>query len=717
MRDGYGEAYREEAYELLGALEQSLLELEKAPADKEIIGSVFRAMHTIKGSGAMYGFEQIASFTHDIETVYDLVRSGKTIVTKELVDLTLIACDQIKEMVGAPDGAPSDAVQAKQIVEAFRAFIGNTQRAEEPDKAKDSGDSEKTVAQAEAIAVPDEEKTAIYRIRFRPVSEIFLSGTNPISLLRELSDLGHCKIIAHTEDIPFLPDINPEACYSSWDIILRTNKGINAIRDVFIFVENDCMLTIDLIDRDDFVENDVEYKRLGDILIDRGDITPEQITEAINKQKPLGEILVDAGVIAPDKVESALAEQAVIREARKERQAKDTAGSIRVPADRLDALVNMVGELVTVQSRLSQAVVSLENLEFSQIAEEVERLTAELRDNTMSIRMMPIGSTFSKFNRLVRDLSRELGKEIVLSTDGAETELDKTVIEKLNDPMVHLIRNAIDHGIESPAERAKLGKPRQGNILLSAIHSGAFVLIQIIDDGAGLDKDAIFRKAVERGLIMSDAVLSEKEIFSFLFAPGFSTAKVVTNVSGRGVGMDVVKKNIDALQGSVEMSSKKGEGTTVTLKIPLTLAIIDGLLTRISDTFFVIPLSAIEECIELTREEAEKSHGQNFINIRGEIVPYIHLRDRFGIVGKRPRIEQIAITRHENHRIGLVIDEVIGEHQTVIKKLGRFYRHVEEVSGATILGNGTVALILDLPRLISKTQLEEKNALCERLIN
>jgi two-component system, chemotaxis family, sensor kinase CheA len=291
------------------------------------------------------------------------------------------------------------------------------------------------------------------------------------------------------------------------------------------------------------------------------------------------------------------------------------------------------------------------------------------------------------------------------------------VIEKLNDPMVHLIRNAIDHGIESPAERVKLGKPRQGNILLSAVHSGAFVLIQIIDDGAGLDKNAIFRKAVEKGLIMSDAVLSEKEIFSFLFAPGFSTAKVVTNVSGRGVGMDVVKKNIDALQGSVEMSSKTGEGTTVTLKIPLTLAIIDGLLTRISDTFFVIPLSAIEECIELTCEDAEKSHGQNFINIRGEIVPYIHLRKRFGIGGKRPDIEQIAITRYDNNRIGLVIDEVIGEHQTVIKKLGRLYRHVEEVSGATILGNGTVALILDLPRLIAKTQMEEKNALCERLIN
>jgi two-component system chemotaxis sensor kinase CheA len=338
--------------------------------------------------------------------------------------------------------------------------------------------------------------------------------------------------------------------------------------------------------------------------------------------------------------------------------------------------------------------------ELRSIAEHVDRLTAELRDSTMSIRMLPIGTTFSKFNRLVRDLSSELGKEVILTIDGAETELDKTVIERIHDPLVHLIRNSIDHGIESPGVRASNGKPRQGTVHLSAIHSGANVLISIEDDGAGLNKEAIRKKAVENGLISPDVELSEKEVFGLIFAPGFSTAGKVTNVSGRGVGMDVVKSGVEALRGAIDIASREGAGTTITLKLPLTLAIVDGLLVKIADANFVLPLSIVEECVELTNGGGAAGHGRQVTFIRGEIVPYIRLRERFSIDGPAPPIEQIVVTETMGGRIGFVVDKVIGQHQTVIKNMGKIYRNVKGVSGATILGDGTVALIVDVPQIV-----------------
>jgi two-component system, chemotaxis family, sensor kinase CheA len=341
------------------------------------------------------------------------------------------------------------------------------------------------------------------------------------------------------------------------------------------------------------------------------------------------------------------------------------------------------------------------------LAEEVERLTAELRDNTMSIRMLPIGITFSKFKRLVRDLTGELGKEIELRTTGAETELDKTVIERLSDPLVHLIRNSIDHGIEAPEVREAAGKPRQGTIHLSAAHSGAYVLIQIKDDGAGLDAAAIRAKAVEKNMIAPDAGLTDKELFTLILQPDFSTAKKVSSVSGRGVGMDVVKKAIDALRGSIEIESRNGAGTTITLKLPLTLAIIDGFLTRIGAEHFIFPLSSVEECIELNRETASAFSGRHLVNVRGHVVPFIRLREQFTMIEDAPAIEQVVIVREDSRRVGFVVDTIVGEHQTVLKSLGKFYRDVEGISGATILGDGTVALILDVPKLVRLAELQE----------
>ncbi len=507
------------------------------------------------------------------------------------------------------------------------------------------------------------------------------------------------------QDIPALGDLHAEDCYTSWDIIVTTSKGLNAVKDVFLFVQDDSELSIGLIETPD----EAGQKRLGDILLERGDVTPEVVQKALSAQKRIGQVLVEMGAIDPDKVTSALAEQQHLKKVQEKKQAADCASSIRVASDKLDKLVDLVGELVTLQSLLSQTATKFKKTKIPAIAEAVERLTAELRDTTMGIRMMPIGTTFSKFKRLVRDLSKELGKEIELTTEGAETELDKTVIEKLNDPLVHILRNSIDHAIEQPDDRVAHGKPRTGTVRLTAAHSGAHVLVQVQDDGKGLDADVIRAKAVEKGIISHDAKLTEKEIFSLILAPGFSTADKITSVSGRGVGMDVVKRAIESLRGSIEISSTKGVGTTITLKLPLTLAIIDGLMVKIGAESFILPLPLVEECVELTKKDRQEANGRDLAHVRGKVVPYISLREQFMIEGDRPPIEQIVIVSVDGNRTGFVVDRVIGEHQTVIKNLGTVYKDIEGISGATILGDGTVALILDVPKLIQQTEQEEAN--------
>lgn len=687
------EAFLEEANELLAELEFSLLELEESPTDAELIGRVFRAMHTIKGSGAMFGFDDIAAFTHEVETAFDLVRTGKLTVTKELMNLTLKARDQIRAML---HGGSVNEGQAADIINSLRKL---TSGAGEQSLPSEVARSTEEIEEAKDQAIT-------YRIRFIPYKDIFLVGANPILLLDELREMGTCEIIAQAQNLPPLKDLDTESCLVYWDVILTTVQGLNAIKDVFIFVEDHCELHVEAIDEGS-LEKEGKESKLGEILIARGDIQSDALKKVLAQQKKVGEILVDTGLVDKGQVESALAEQQRIKEVREQRQKQDATASIRVPSDKLDGLVDLVGELVTVQARLTQTSVQLDDAILSAIAEEVERITWELRDRTMGIRMLPIGTTFSKFKRLLRDLSNDLGKEVALTTDGADTELDKTVIERLNDPLVHIIRNSIDHGIEPPDLRASLGKPRHGTVHLSAGHSGANVLIKITDDGAGLNREAILAKAKSAGLIPSDADLSEKDVYGLIFEPGFSTAKTVSSVSGRGVGMDVVKKNITALRGTVDVKSQMGAGTTITLKLPLTLAIIDGLLVKIDEKFFVIPLSMVHECVELTKADLSKAHGRHISNVRGDIVPYIRLRERFSLDGPIPPIEQIVITEVDDRRVGFVVDYVIGEHQTVIKTLGKLYKGIDGVSGATILGDGTVALILDIPNLVHTVENED----------
>jgi two-component system chemotaxis sensor kinase CheA len=637
------EAYRDEARELLAELETSLLELEQTPDNQELIARVFRALHTIKGSGAMFGYDQIAAFTHDVENAFDLVRARRLSVTAELIGLTLAAKDHIRSLL---EGGGTE--EGEGIAAGFRLLVGDAVKAA-PDQV------------APPTAADGQDKgSKTFRIHFQPGAGCFLNGTNPLLLLRELAEMGQADAVARIGDLPDLESLDPEQCYTAWDVFLTTTSNENAIRDVFLFVEDESKLSIEPIEA---------------------------------QEKKLAEILIERGAAPAEAIQAALAEQQHLR------RRADSAATIRVPAEKLDQLVNIVGELVTVQARLSALAGGSGDPELMFVAEEVERLTGKLREHSMSVRMLPIGETFNKFKRIVRDLSASLGKQADLVMEGGDTELDKTVIDQLSDPLVHLIRNAIDHGIESPEQRVARGKPQRGTVQLSARHSGAHVLIRIRDDGAGLDREAIRARAIDRGLVSADAELTEEQAFELIFEPGFSTARKVTEVSGRGVGLDVVKRGIEALHGSLHIASRKGEGSTITLKLPLTLAIIDGLLVRVGQECFVLPLSNIIGCMERTEEDIRNAHGRDYVVVRGEMVACVPLRRYFGIGGEKPAIEQVIIAETHNGKCGFAVDEVIGHHQTVIKKLGGLCRKLDLISGATILGDGTVALILDAERL------------------
>ena len=690
--DIHRQAFREEADELLMELEASLLELEAQPGNAELINKVFRAMHTLKGSGAMFGFDDIAVFTHDVESVFDRVRNGEITITKRLLDLTLGSCDHIKWLLETPDAANEAENKGPELLAGFRSFLPGQEPQGAPGGTDDAAAPQQELEKVESI----------YRIRFRPDPMIFSSGSNPALFIEDLGEIGACKAFLYMDKVPPLDEIDPFLCYVWWDVLLRSSERVEEIQDIFAFVEDQCELVIEPIAREDEACESLISKKLGEILVERGDIDPEILNSALSSQKRLGDILTSAGIVSEHQVESALAEQQAAKEF-KDRRAPQTpaaaSSSIRISAEKLDLLVDLVGELVIVQAQIKQAVAKSGDVFLNSLSEQLERLSDDLRDSTLGIRMLPIGATFNKFRRLVRDLSAELGKEIELVTSGEETELDKTVIERLGDPLVHLLRNSIDHGIESPDERQAKGKPRAGVVSLSAEHSGGEGIIRIADDGAGMDPGRIRAKAVERGLIAPDAELSDKDVYSLIFLPGFSTAEKVTSVSGRGVGMDVVKRAIDQLRGGVEIDSQRDKGSVISIRLPLTLVIINGLQIRIGEEHYVIPLSIVEECVGLSRHGGPADQSQ-IINLRGESVPFIRLREWFEIEGTPPSIEQIVITSVDGMRVGLVVDNVIGEHQTVIKSLGRIYRDVEGLSGATIKGDGSMALILDVPGLL-----------------
>lgn len=564
------EIFQQEAQDLLVQLENALLDLEHTPHDSALVDTAFRALHTLKGSGSMFGFEAMAGFTHHVETAFDKVRQGTVQLNRELIMIGLRAQDHMRQLIDDPDSADLAAG------EAILAALSNVVSVDQP---------QITVASPPLAPVA---ATVTWRVRMRFPRDVMATGTNPLLLIDELRELGDASVTALTDDVPPLEQIDPTACYIGWEVVLSTSQPATAIEDVFLFVRDEMTLDIERI-QDSASEDSVSVGGLGDILASLGEVGAEAVLAALAdkaEQEPVGEFPTDAMPAQPEMpaqpantaIVPAKASAPATTEAphqKREGAAKANANansSVRVPAERLNELMDRVGELVIAQSRLRQIATNSTDQQVKSVAEEIERLVLELRDTTMGIRMVPIGSLFGRFRRVVHDLSQDLGKQVELTMEGEETELDKTVIEQLNDPLVHLIRNAIDHGLEDPAGRTAAGKSQMGRIDLSARHAGMEVLISIRDDGRGLSRERIRARAEERGLLAPGAVVTDNELFQILFQPGFSTAAQVTSLSGRGVGMDVVKRTIEGLRGTIDLSSVAGQGSEVTLRLPLTLA-------------------------------------------------------------------------------------------------------------------------------------------------
>ncbi|MBR0793004.1 chemotaxis protein CheA [Bradyrhizobium manausense] len=672
------EVFRQEASELFEVLEGALLDLGQRPDDRELVDSAFRALHTIKGSGAMFGFDKVASFTHEFETAFDRVRKGEIKPTQELISVALAAKDYIRALIEAPQS--TDDIIGEAILDDLKRFVSSDQPAAPI----------AVMVEAPPLA-PVESKQAGWHLYLEFESHILRNGSNPLDLLEDLCKLGPCFVVPITDGIPFLDEMEPEDCYLKWDVKLHAACDKDAIDDVFMFVSDEMKLTLLPLEQ-------VEAPMPAPLF----QLLDEEPALAIEMPAPVAEVVavpvVAQPVAKPEPKPEAKLEPKV--EAKRDDRGIAT---VRVQAERLDELMDRVGELVIAQARLTQLAASGSDLSIKIIAEEIERLASSLRDTTMGARMVPIGSLFGRFRRLIHDLSRDLSKPVEFVTSGEDTELDKTMIECLADPLVHLIRNAIDHGIEDTATRSANGKTEQGRIELAAVHSGAQVLVTVKDNGGGLNTARIRAKAEEQGLIAAGAVLSDHEIHQCLFHPGFSTAQTISALSGRGVGMDVVKRTIENMRGSIDLSTRQGQGTTVTLRLPLTLAIIEGLLIRVGEGRYIIPLSAVEECIELTAED-ERSRGRNFLNVRGNLVPFLRLREIMSASGAPDRHQKtIIISTGETH-VGLVADQIIGNHQTVIKSLSKLHSDVTIFSGATILGDGTAALILDVAQLVTLAQ-------------
>ncbi len=657
-----------EATELLEQVEAGLLDLTSRLDDKDQIDAVFRGLHTLKGSGAMFGFDALAAFTHHCETAFDRVRKGDVPATQELVAAVLAAQDHMRALLESPNGDHEE--KSAELLAVLQAAV--------------AGSGGAVSAQPAAVAaqpVQQEPKGGSWRIRFSLPRDSMANGTNPLGLLDELRDLGDCRIVADVSKVPPLDALVPTEIHLAWDIHLVTDAGRDAIEDVFIFVMDEMELSIERL-QDEAAKPEAVKTAAPAAPV-------PAVTEVPQTQAKTNETVAPAA------------------DSRPQQQQAKAAENVRVPAERLDELMDRVGELVIAQSRLSQLADATMEIQLRAVSEDIERLSGELRDTMMVLRMMPVASLFGRFRRLVHDLSRETGKKIELITEGETTEVDKTVIDRLADPLVHLVRNSIDHGLELPQDRLGAGKDETGRIILSAHQSGGEVIITIKDDGRGIDRARVRAKAESSGLVQPGATLTDQELLQMIFQPGFSTAATITNLSGRGVGMDVVKKTVEALRGTIDVTSTPGEGSEISLRIPLTLAIIDGLLVRVGNAPYVIPLSAVEECLELSVEDDMRSRGRSFISLRESLVPFIRLRELFHTGTTPDPFQKIVVISTGTERVGLVVDQIIGDHQTVIKSLSKLHHDVATFSGATILGDGSVALILDVTHLVASGQHQE----------
>jgi two-component system chemotaxis sensor kinase CheA len=702
---------------LLHDMEDALLRLEDTPDDADALNAVFRAAHTIKGSGGLFGLGAIVAFTHEAESVLDLARDGRLAVDEPLCSLLLQCKDHIDLLLQhAESGAELDA----DVRRNGEALIGQLLRLHGRSTGGPTG------APAGALAtLPPSTPTPLPRdggpgalhendcwhISLRFDAQVLRHGMDPASFIRYLGSFGRIVQIATVLDgLPALSRLDPECCHLGFEIQYRSDCDKPAIEAAFEFVRDDCQLRIlppgsRVADYVRLIQELPEDKvRLGDLLVCCGALTQRELAEALQGQQqpdalvrpPLGQILVSDQVVQPAVVAAALTKQNEVR-ARQSQEAM----FIRVPADKLDALINQVGELVIAGAGAGLLARRNKDVAMLEAMSTVSRLVEEVRDGAMRLRMVEIGETFNRFRRVVRDVSKELNKDIELVVTGAETELDKSVVERLGDPLTHLVRNSMDHGIEPAETRAAHGKPAQATLELKAYHEAGHIVVEVRDDGAGLNRERILAKAIERGLIGADAQLSDTEVWNLIFEPGFSTAAQVSNLSGRGVGMDVVKRGIEALRGSVEIESAAQQGTTIRIRLPLTLAIIDGFLMRVADVHLVVPLDTVLECVEIG---AGLPPGQDYFDLRGEVLPLLRLREHFALQGQVGRRQNVVVVKALGRKAGVVVDELKGEFQAVIKPLGELFASVRGLAGSTILGSGEVALVLDVPGLLDSAQ-------------
>lgn len=706
------ETFFEESREMLQQMEGLLMQLEDTPDDDESLNAIFRAAHTIKGSAGLFGLDLIVGFTHIVENLLDKLRAREIVLSTDMAASLLECRDHIEDLLEHARAPGSELASDKHARgEALRQRLHGFMGHKQVEQAAVPVQHESKLESSGGGAMPDD----TWHISLRFGRDVLRNGMDPLSFIRFLETLGQVTALETLVDaMPNADEMDAESCYMGFEIRFKSIADKQAIEDVFEFVRDDCELHI--LPPHSKVE---EYVRLikelpeenhliGEILVAVGALTQSELDAGLRSQRtqeeqPLGEILVEQKHAPQPVVEAALEKQKQVKEAK----AQD-ARFIRVHADKLDALINLVGELVIAGASTDLLARRNNDSALQESASTVAGLVEDIRDSALKLRMVEIGETFSRFQRVVRDVSKELGKDIQLQISGGETELDKTVVEKIGDPLMHLVRNSMDHGIEATELRLQRGKPARGTVFLHAFHDSGSIVIEVGDDGGGLNKERILRKAVERGLVQEGQNLSDPEVFNLIFEPGFSTAEQVTNLSGRGVGMDVVKRNIQALRGTVEISSEEGKGATVRIRLPLTLAIIDGFLVGVGDSSFVIPLEMVRECVELSDEERSNSRDRSYVNLRGEVLPFVRLRDQFDIGGLSPRRENVVVVQYGSQRAGVVVDTLNGEFQTVIKPLGQVFRYLRGISGSTILGTGEVALILDVPALTQMASSREE---------
>jgi len=678
--------FMEESEDEIRELESGLIRLEEDKEDEDTINRVFRAAHTIKGSAGLVGFDSVSNYTHTLENILDRIRKKDLTITKKLISTMLASVDFLKCMIATgSEGEEVDKKEIEQSVLSLKRFSG---------AAKLAGD---TQGELSRLKNKSGEKIISVIMKFRP--DILATGQDPIMLIQELKDLGEIiESRVYANAIPDLYNLVPTTCYTSWDIIMRTNRPINDVNNVFIFVMDENEISVADISSQykEGVDLTLAEKPIGEILVEKGLVTQSDVEEALKEHKTTGQALVEKGKVSRDAVEKMALAQSQSRKIAK-------SSTIRVDTDKLDKLVNLVGEMVISVARMSQCASDILDTALSRSLQgaisALERISRDLQEQVMRVRMVPVEGTFNRFRRVVRDLSFELGKKIEIKMSGTETELDKNVIEQISDPLKHMIRNSIDHGIEMPEERRQIGKAEIGVIWLKAFQREGNIFIEISDDGKGIDKKSVLAKAIEKGQAEAGKSYSDKEIFDMLFAPGLSTSENVSELSGRGVGMDVVKRNIEDLRGSIEITSEEGKGSTFRIKLPLTLAIIDGMMVKVGTEVLTIPLSVIDKSVRPSRSEIKTVEGKGeLVDIKGDYLPLVRLYQLFNLPSVKidPTEALVVVLHGEQNRFGILVDDVLGQMQAVIKSIDKNFKKIEGTSGATILGNGKVSLILDV---------------------